>query len=340
MRYAIAMVVLLLAGVQATAAAGREKVDLHAAEAVIQRDVTQGFSGTVLIADGDRIALCKGYGVLHGIPMRAATRYWISSMGKQFVSAAILKLQDHGKLHLDDPLAKWFDRTPPDKHSITIRQLLTHTSGLPNGYVGESASSNSEAVRLLLAVPLVQEPGTGFLYSNENYQLAAALVERVSGLSFDVFETQMFFRPLGLRNIGIANGPSNTAPTRDPTPARLSAPNWGIGGHYASAPDLFHWSRALFGGNVLSPEGLHELITPTIRIQEGEAALAWFVNHTAKGTLRLWTRGNDDYGPNSAIVVYPARGVTMIILTHAGDKPEDLSWSRVVLADLERALLL
>ena len=342
-RYAVTMqrflagaLALLLTAWASLAAA--EPASAAAIERVVRKQVAEGFSGTVLVAKGDRILLNRGYGAVHGVRMRPGTRYWISSTGKQFVAASILLLQEQGKLSLDDPIARFFPEAPADKRAITVRQLLSHTSGIVQGYEGEASSSNAEAVRRILAVPLETPRTHRFLYSNENYQLAAAIVERVSGLSYQQFEREHVFVPLKMKDTGIAQGPVGVAPTRDPTPERLRRPNWGVEGHYSTAFDLFHWYRALRAGRVLGRASLDRLWAPAVPISEGQAALGWFLTTTPRGTHRLWTRGNDDFGPNSLIYAYPDRDMVIVILTHAGQKNDDVSWSRAMVADLERAL--
>ena len=333
---------LAVAGRAATAASPRSAAAPTPAtiERVVGQNAAHGFSGTVLVAKGDRVLLDRGYGAVHGVRMRADTRYWISSTGKQFVAAAILLLQQQGKLGLDDPIARWFPEAPADKRAITIAQLLSHTSGIVQGYEGEESSSNAEAVRRILAVPLETPRVHRFLYSNENYQLAAAIVERASGLSYRQFERTRLFAPLGLKNSGIAAGPAGVAPTRDPTPARLLHPNWGIEGHYSTALDLFRWYRALRAGRVLAKTSLERLWAPMVPIGEGQAALGWFLTTTERGTRRVWTRGNDDFGPNSLIYAYPDRDLVIVILTHGGQKNDDISWSRALVGDLEKSLSL
>lgn len=307
---------------------------------VVHKNVAQGFSGTVLVAKGARVIVDRGYGSVHGVRMRPDTRYWISSTGKQFVAASVLLLQQHGKLSLDDPISRFLPEAPPDKRAITIRELLSHTSGIVQGYQGEASSSNAEAVRRILAVPLETPRVHRFLYSNENYQLAAAIVERVSGLTYQQFERRHFFGPLGLKDTGIAQGSAGVAPTRDATPDRLRKANWGIEGHYSTARDLFRWYRALRSARVLDEASLRELWGPVVPISEGQAALGWFVTTTPRSTKRMWTRGNDDFGPNSLVYAYPDRDLVIIILTHAGQKTDDISYSRALVADLEAALRL
>jgi CubicO group peptidase (beta-lactamase class C family) len=315
------------------------EINSSALRAAIQSEVAQGFAGAILVARGGRPVVLESHGSEGGVAMHPDTRFWISSMGKQFVSAALLSLQDEGRLSLDDPLSRWIPDAPADKRGITIAQLLAHTSGLPQGYRGEQATSNEEAARDILATPLADQPGRRFIYSNENYQLAAAIVERASGRTYREFVSQRFFDRLRLGNIGIASGPgSGVAPTRGGTPRRLLEPQWGIGGHYASIRDLFAWVRALRSGRILSTGSRERLFTPVVALGEGQGALGWFVSVTPRGTRRIWTRGNDDFGPNGLIYTYPDRDLTIIVLSHAGQRTSELSHSRAMLAALEQAL--
>jgi hypothetical protein len=80
------------------------------------------------------------------------------------------------------------------------------------------------------------------------------------------------------------------------------------------------------------------LFAPVAPIKEGSAALGWFVGATESGERRIFVRGNDDFGPNSLIHIYPDRDLVVIVLTHAGDKNEDISWSRAVVATIEGVL--
>src|SRR5947207_9035373 len=121
---------LALIAAAPVAAASTIDRSIPAIDRLIRKHVADGFSGTVLVARGDRVLIDRGYGSIGGVPMRPATRYWISSTGKQFVAAAILLLQEQGKLRLQDPISRWFPEAPPDKRAITIAQLLSHTSGI------------------------------------------------------------------------------------------------------------------------------------------------------------------------------------------------------------------
>ncbi|MBV9419331.1 MAG: beta-lactamase family protein [Alphaproteobacteria bacterium] len=302
--------------------------------AVVRGDVAKGFSGAVLVARGDTLLLDRAYGA----GLTPHSRFWIASAGKQFVSAAILKCAERGWLSLDDKLARFFPDAPADKRDITIRQLLAHLSGLDQTYASEGTTTRDAAVAAMLSKPMIDRPGLKFHYSNDNYQLAAAIVEVASGTDYRSFVTRVFFQPLGLRDTGFnfSDGAKRVAPTKAPLPPRLQKPAWGEAGVYSSTHDLFRWYRALQAHRVLrDPSPLFTAVTP---IGEGQAAFNWFLGKTARGTATIFTRGNDDFGANALIYAYPAKDTVIVILTHAGDANDDASWSRFVLKQLGDAL--
>ena len=332
---------MLLAGCRSQSGpeAGYAALAARIDEAIIA-EVEGGFSGVVLVSAGGGIILEKAFGELKGHRFTTETRFRISSTAKQFESAAILRTRDMGLLSLDDPLSRFFPDAPNDKKNITVRQLLTHQSGFGQSYVSEQVLTGEEAATAILAEPLAGEPDEGFRYSNNNYQLAAAIVEIVTGENYQAFLSQELLRPPGLQNTGQGGPESNAtiAPTLKPLPPRLQIKYWGGQGMYSTASDLFHWTSSLRSGDVLSPSSLENLFRPATTISEGFGAMGWFGGETESGVRRIFTRGNDAYGPNSLIYFYPDEDVTIIVLTHAGDKNSTQSYSRAVHAMIEDIL--
>jgi CubicO group peptidase (beta-lactamase class C family) len=310
-------------------------------DSVVRSDVAQGFFGSILVARGDRILLNRGYGVVAGVNVRADSRFWIASGGKQFTSAAILKCLEQGRLKLDDPITRFLRDVPSDKRSITVRQLLSHISGLGQSYASEEETDRAVAVRRMLADTLVDSTGKRFHYSNSNYQLAVAIVEIVSGIDYKSFVERELLLPLGLRNTGFSGpaGARHVLPAVGTIPARLRSSYWGGQGYYSTTADLFHWYRALRGGKVVAPAIAELLFQPVTPIQEGQAALGWFIGKTENGESRIFTRGNEDWGPNALLYAYPTRDAVIVILTHAGNAPDSTSWSRHLLGQLEGIVL-
>ena len=182
----------------ATLPAPKEVDDTAALDKAVQAYADNlTFMGAVLVARGDRILLDKAYGYANvewKIPATTNTRFLIASLSKQFAAAAILMLEEQGKLRTDDPVGKYIPGTPESWKPITLHNLLTHTSGIPN-------TDTSERVRTAVAEPVTPDqiiadaeqrpldfaPDSRFAYSNTNYTLLARIVENVSGASYADF---------------------------------------------------------------------------------------------------------------------------------------------------------
>ena len=313
-----------------------------AIEQAMQSEVSRGFSGALLVARGGNTILSNAYGGERGTPMRPDSRFWIASAGKQFTSAAILKCQEKVLLKLDDPLAKFFPTAPTDKRAITLLQLLAHSSGLGQSYLSEGVVDRQTAVNRMLNEPLVDVPGRKFHYSNSNYQLAVAVVEVASGRSYREFVHKELWQPAGLQDSGFSGEPAAqlVAPARSETPKRLFNVTWGGEGVFSTARDLLQWYRTLQAGHILSPPSVKQLFKPVISIEEGQAALGWFIGRTDHDQERIFTRGNEDFGANALIYAYPNSDTVIIVLTHAGNANDEMSWSRFVHARIEKLLSL
>ena len=149
------------------------------------------FSGTVLIAKDGKVVLRKSYGMANlelGVPNTPEMIYRIGSITKSFTALAIVQLEAHKKLSVQDPVVKYVPEVPKAWQSITIQQLLTHVSGIPDftrtaAYgKGEDPLRIEHAIEELAAQPLVSAPGEKFAYSNSGYILLGLVIEKVSGV--------------------------------------------------------------------------------------------------------------------------------------------------------------
>jgi CubicO group peptidase (beta-lactamase class C family) len=254
------------------------------AEEYLSRLASFGFSGSVLLASGDQVVFEKAYGMADrakGVPNTTATVFDTGSIAKQFTAAAILKLEMLGKLNTSDPIGKYLPGVPADKQSITIHNLLTHTSGViasPGFLANETFEDRDARVKQILVAPLRFKPGESFEYSNAGYNLAAAIVEIASGQPYQQFLYEQLFKPAGMTSSGF-NPPGFAVPGWDSlTVARLYAGSedngvpygnartkWfllGPGGILTTPGDLFRWHRALAGDAVLSAEARRKFYTP------------------------------------------------------------------------------
>jgi CubicO group peptidase (beta-lactamase class C family) len=249
----------------------------------IQRAATfyhdkDGFMGVVAVQRDHHLIYESGYGyanVALKIPFGRDTRFPIGSVSKQFTAAAILLLQQDGKLKTSDYLRLYYPDAPASWNNITLRNLLTQTSGIPDFDFGrvyrDSPHRPEELLRDVLDKPLEFQPGAKFEYVNVNYMLLGAVVERVSGQPFCQFVRDRIFRPLRLKQTGCASNihvlriaygyrPSSHGPVafEDNDLGSLA----GAGSLYSSADDLIRWTEALYEGRVLSKASLTEMTTP------------------------------------------------------------------------------
>ena len=184
----------------------RAQIDRIAAGVMEQRGVP---SASVAVVKGGKLVYTHAYGKAHIDPDKPATpdmRYSIGSVSKQFTAAAILLLQQDGKLSLDDPVGKYVPGlTRGDE--VTIRQILSHTSGYqdywPEDYLMTPMMKPTTAQQIIdtwAKKPLDFEPGTQWQYSNTNYVIAGMIVEKVSGQKLMDFLGEHIFRPLGMKS--------------------------------------------------------------------------------------------------------------------------------------------
>ncbi|WP_417494190.1 serine hydrolase [Maricaulis sp.] len=242
--------------------------------------------GAIIVSrGGERI-----YEAYYGLADRAAGRgfdentiFDIGSLTKQFTAAAILILADRGAIALTDTLDRYFDNVPADKASITIDQLLSHSSGLSDdtgAFAGSDFDpfiSEQQVMAMVLASPLTSQPGTRYEYTNAGYSVLAAIIEHVSGQDYETFLRQVLFEPAGMDNTGQRQleWSEDTAARgydyrrADPQRADLGhlflnlwqnePVTWhllGNGGIHSTPADLERWHQALQQGRILSPSSL------------------------------------------------------------------------------------
>jgi CubicO group peptidase (beta-lactamase class C family) len=230
----------------------------------------QGFSGVVRIERQGATLLERGYGLANRAqktPFSASTVVQIGSNTKDFTAVALLQLQERGKLALTDSLARFFPNAPADKRVITLAQLMNHTAGFPIGLGGDfDAVTREQFLQTAFARRLDAPPGGREQYSNTGFALLAAVIEMVSGTSYDVYVRDNILQPLGLKDTGFL------LPKFDPTrfahgyrdgvdqgaivekPHAPDGPYWnlrGNGGMVSTASDMHTFYKAVFESNTL-----------------------------------------------------------------------------------------
>jgi CubicO group peptidase (beta-lactamase class C family) len=271
-----------------------------------------GWSGNVLLRVGERVVLAKGYGVADpaaGIAYSASTVFDIGSLAKQFTAAAVLRLEELGRLSVRDPIRAHLRDAPADKRDITIHQLLTHSSGLVADFPFRDPAaayedvSRDEALRRIFAAPLDFIPGRDAHYSNSGYIVLAAIVETAAGVPFRSFLRDEIFARAGLRHTTFWGDPALAgapvavgldgygAAVQDPR--ALSPTTWcdlGGGEVVSTLADLERWQRALRDGSVLSPPSVARLWTPWTErplSRDGRYGYGWFIRPTPRKTTLI-----------------------------------------------------
>jgi CubicO group peptidase (beta-lactamase class C family) len=295
----------------------------------------QQFSGSVLITRGDQVLLSKGYSMADWekqVPNTPHTKFYLGSITKQFTAMAILILQERGKLHVRDHLCSYIASCPLEWQGVTIHDLLTHTSGIPQLDDSNLSTDSPQAwIASFDGVPLVSTPGSQFNYCNVCYQILGYVVEQVSGKPYSEFLQEAIFAPLQMRNSGFdphyLSLPDHAVgyvswQVKDIAVTWDVAPHWSFlfGSRllYSTLEDLYRWNQALSRHTLVSQQSLNEAFTPYVASQYAGSSYGygWFIAQAAKPGHRLiWHDGRVE-GFRSYIGSYADDGVTIIFLSN------------------------
>jgi CubicO group peptidase (beta-lactamase class C family) len=310
-----------------------------------------GFSGAVRIDIGNEVILRTAAGFADPAtrrPFSPDEQFEMGSLTKAFTAAAILKLQDQGKLSVKDPLSKFFPNVPADKAGITLHQLLTHSAGFPLVVPPVAAASDLEPidrnafVARAFAAPLLFAPGARLEYSNSGYGLLAAVVELVSGQSYEEFLKSQVLAPAGATHTGYGSVlvPATAARARDGQTIRdccwgKGGPYWnlvGNGGLVSTLDDFVTWRKAFAAGRIVSPAAATQAATGWVneRNGDGKEGYGWIV-----GTSSAHGRIEEAAGGSPYFVTemryYPDYGITTLVTTN-GDQSPGMVASQLVAA--------
>lgn len=307
-----------------------------------------GFSGAVLVSQGEQVHMLRGCGEANretGKRNTPDTLFDIGSLTKQFTAAAIVKLHTAGRLEFDDPITKHLKNVPEDKRAITIHQLLTHTSGLPAGVMitGEAETDRQRAIETILALPPQGPPGTRWSYSNAGYSLLACLIEEISGEGFEAHLKRTLFKPAGMRNAGfigesgidkrnVATGYNLGYVNGVVGPADEEWYHWGLrgaGGVLLNIKDIFQWELALQGTSVLSDDEKRFLFANHVQTYgpDSHYGYGWQLTDgltDPHGCLdvksRLISHGGDTRGFEAKYFRIPDDGIAVMVMGNNNDR--------------------
>jgi D-alanyl-D-alanine carboxypeptidase len=314
--------------------ATRDAID-HAVAGVL-KDTLVPSASIAVVKDG-KIEYAQAYGLARLNPKMqnaASMRYKIGSNSKQFVAVAILMLAEEGKLSLSDPVSKYVPGLTRG-NDITIRHLLSHTSGYqdyyPLDYVAPFMTHTATPQSIIdtwAKKALDFEPGAEWQYSNTNYTIAGVIVEKLTGKPLFEFWKTRIFEPLGMttaidaeRTTWAASDPEgHTRHALGPLrPALQEAPGWlfAAGPLAMSASDLARWDVNLMNGGLLKPASLEALTTPA-KLNSGNPTgygLGLGIGKTSTGHRR-WAHGGGTAGFISQNVTYPDDHIAIAVLTN------------------------
>ncbi|AUZ55426.1 serine hydrolase [Stenotrophomonas acidaminiphila] len=292
-------------------------------------------AAVLVLKDGQPV-FRRGYGLAvleDGTPVSPATNFRLASVSKQFTAAAILLLAEDGALSIDDPLKKWLPELPAVADAMTLRQLLSHSSGLLD-YEDLMDPADTRQVHDIDVLHLLQKenrtyfaPGSSYRYSNSGYALLALVVGKASGSDFASFLRQRIFLPLGMTATFAHQDGVDEVPERaygysqidghwQRTDQSTTSAVLGDGGIYSSIDDLAKWDAALYDERLLRRASLQQAFSAATATPEPDVphyGFGWRINGDA-----LWHSG-ESIGFRNVIVRYPKQKLTVVVLSNRND---------------------
>ncbi len=291
-------------------------------------------SVSVAVVQDGKSVYVKAFGkanIADDKPATANTRYAIGSVSKQFTAAAILLLQEQGKLSIDDKVAKYFPNLTR-ANEVSIRQLLSHTAGYedyaPQDYIipeWQQPTTSQAILDKWAKKPLNFDPGTRYQYSNTGYVLAASIVEKVAGTPLLDFLRQHILDPLGMSSAGDCSKRSPddaTAYTRfalgPPRPVAREGAGWydGAGELCMTAGDLSKWDIAFIEKKILAPKSYEEF-TKEVKLNDGKPThygLGISLGEAFGGPV--YAHSGEVSGFLASNQIYPARRAAIVVLSN------------------------
>jgi CubicO group peptidase (beta-lactamase class C family) len=304
------------------------------ADRTVQQMMSQHAIPAVVLAvvkDG-RIVVEKGYGAKStdsNQPPDENTVFYIGSLSKAITAVGAMMLVDKGKLNLDDPASRYMPDLPRNWSRITVRQFMTHTSGIPDLPKRQKKQEDTiqQAFKLAAGLPMSFDPGTKEQYNNFNFAVIGRLIEEISGQSYSDYMRENLFGPLGMNHTGggilarfpnHATGYNGVRGNIKPGVFDVQEFGWPSGGLATTLPDLLKLDEALRSGRLMKQSTFQQMITKT---DVGSGTPGWFT-HDAGGVKLVTKNGAGSMGFSSMYIFAPGRGDSVIMIRNfAGDAP-------------------
>ena len=293
------------------------------------------FSGSVLVARGGQPIISKGYGLANAelnVPNTPQTVFRLGSLTKQFTAVAVMQLQERGKLNVGDSICKHLADCPAAWQSVTVRNLLNHTSGISNDSdfpeffkTVSLPRSTAELIGLLKDKPLDFAPGEKFAYSNSGYKLLGVIIERASGKTYADFLQENIFAPLGMKQTGyddhrrvIKNRAAGyawqTERMLNAAYIDMSVP-YAAAALYSTTEDLSIWEQALHTEKLVSRKSLDEMFTPF----KNGYGYGWGIGKRFERSFSF--HSGNIFGFAAFIARFPSERVSVIVLSNNQNAP-------------------
>lgn len=296
---------------------------------------------SISIIQNNKLIKAKGYGLASielQSPATPDTIYQSGSIGKQFTAMLVMILSEKGSIHLDDKISQYIKNTPSSWKDISIRHLLTHTSGLTR-YNPEADLrldyTDNELVEKLKSYPLDFQPGTAFKYSNTGYEMLGTILKKITRKSYDNLLKTYIFEPLDMHTARVIGNRNdiilNRAAGYDPIEnGKLKNEDYrsttfnssADGSLYFTVLDLAKWDKALYTTKLLNEKNMALLWSPT-KLKDGKTenyGLGWSMD-TINGH-RVIEHGGENSGFTAFITRFPDDKLTVIILTNLSGNVE------------------
>ncbi len=303
-----------------------------------------GPGASVMVIRSDSVVFAESFGcadVEAGVNITPATNFRLASVTKQFTAMSVMILAERGALSLNQTLQDFFPDVAPAARRITLRHLLTHTSGLIEyeDVMPDSTTVpvlDADVLRLLKGIDSTRFlPGTRFAYSNSAFALLALIVERASGMPFARFLEESIFRPLHMdASIAYERGKSVVAnraygyspDTLHPgsyvrTDQSMTSSVLGDGGIYSSVLDLSKWDEGLAACRLVPPARMSEVFAHQALTDDGKTwyGYGWFIGTV--GGVEVFYHGGSTIGFRTCVLRMPSRSLTVLVLCNRSDIP-------------------
>jgi len=325
----------LLAGSQDASAAQAARIDALVQQAAGRQGVV---ALSVAVARGEELIYERAHGFADlefAVPADAETMFRIGSVTKQFTAAGIVLLAERGKLEIDDPLTRFLPDYPTHGQEITLRQLLTHTAGVPNytdlGQPWLDQVARELTHEQLLALWKDREldftPGERWRYSNSGYYLLGMVIEQVTGQRYADFVRSEFFEPLKLTRTRYDSNAEvllNRAQGYGWTDGRfyndqligMSQPG-AAGALISTAGDLVRWQIALVNGRVVRPESYAEMTLPIYLNDGSEHPYGMGLSLAEVAGQPCVSHGGGIFGFNSWLGYFPDQKLSIAVISNS-----------------------